>query len=74
MTRDVAAEYGGMQTEWTEPLYSDAAGVHPDQIAECKARFSHHEFTQDGRMIFRSKSHRDRCLRDIGMVDKDGFN
>lgn len=58
---------------WREPLLSDAAGVHPDQIAEAKAAFPHHEYTEDGRMIFRSARHRRQCLKDIGMVDKSSF-
>jgi putative FmdB family regulatory protein len=59
-----------VQGEWVNPQYSEAAGVMPEQIAECKARFPHHEFTPDGRMIFRSRQHKTRCLKDIGMVEK----
>lgn len=71
--RDMAEELGGVQTDWPEPIYSDAAGVHPDQVPEARGRFKNHEYTPDGRMIFRSKRHRDQCLRDIGMFDKDGY-
>lgn len=74
MARDHTAEAPGRpQTEWTDPIYSEAAGVHPDQIAECRQRFPHHEFDAGGRMIFRSRSHQKRCLQDIGMIDRDGF-
>ncbi len=73
MIRCLANEVGGVQTDWVDPLLSDAAGVHPDQVADARSRFKHHEYTDDGRMIFRSKKHRDRCLKDIGMHDKDGF-
>lgn len=74
LKRDQARELQGTpQTDWTEPIYSEAAGVHPDQIAEARARFPHHEFTPDGRMIFRSRAHQKQCLRDIGMFDKDSY-
>lgn len=73
MSRDILGEQGNVQGEWTEPLYSEAAGVHPDQIAECRARFPHHEFAPDGRMIFRSPQHQRRCLKDIGFRDKDAY-
>ncbi len=73
MARDIGKEQGAVQTDWTDPLYSDGAGVHPDQVADARARNKNHEYLDDGRMVFRSKSHRDQCLRDIGMHDKDGF-
>lgn len=74
MRRHHASELQGTpQTDWTEPVYSEAAGVHPDQVPEMRRRFPHHEFTKDGRMIFRSRAHQKRCLRDIGMIDKDSY-
>lgn len=73
MSRDIHAEHGTVQTEWAEPLYSEAAGIHPDQIAEARARFPHHEYASDGRMIFRSPQHQRRCLKDIGFIDRDAF-
>jgi len=51
---------------------SQSAAVHPDQIPEMKQMFPHHEFLSDGRMAFTSRSHRKRCLRDIGVFDRDG--
>ena len=51
--------------------FSDAAGVHPSQIAEAKAKFPHHRFLPDGRMIFKGQREKDRVLRDIGFVEHD---
>lgn len=74
LKRDFQGElHSTPQTDWTDPILSEAAGIHPDQIAEVKARFPHHEFHPDGRMIFRSRAHQKRCLRDIGFVDKDSY-
>lgn len=71
LERDVVA---GMRAHadmgYQVPLLSDAAGVHPDQIADAKRAFPHHEFAPDGRMIFRSHSQRERVLRDLGMHDR----
>lgn len=50
---------------------SQSAGVHPSQIKEMKEMFPHHEFLSDGRMAFTSRSHMRRCLRDIGMFNRD---
>lgn len=55
------------------PLLSSAAGVHPTQIPEMMRRFPQHEYAPDGRMIFRDRGHRKRCLKDIGMVDFQGY-
>jgi hypothetical protein len=57
------------ETGFQTPMLSDAAGIHPSQIAEAKRRFPDHEFTPSGQMVFRSLSQRRRHLRDIGMVD-----
>lgn len=60
-------------TQGGDPVeqYSEAAGVHPSQIEECKRRFPHHDFLPDGRMIFRGQRHKDRCLKDLGFVEYD---
>lgn len=72
MDRDISAE-GNHAVRFAEApeQFSEAAGVHPSQIAECVARFPHHEFTPDGRMVFHGQRHKDRCLRDIGFVEHD---
>ena len=74
MERDISEELGGVQTDWAEPIYSEAAGVGPEQVAQARAVNKNHEYTDDGRMIFRSKGHRKQCLKDLGMVDRDGFD
>lgn len=69
-----AGRMNGIMGDWAEPILSEAAGIAPDQIPEATARFPHHQYTPDGRMVFKSKQHRKRCLQDIGMVDRDGFD
>lgn len=74
--RDFTALRIGAQTEWTEPLLSDAAAVHPEQIPEARAdsvrRGVPTDFAPDGRAIFTSRSHRKRYCRAIGLHDNDG--
>lgn len=60
--------------EYGTPLLSEALGVHPGQIKEAQKRFPHHEFHPDGRMIIRSHASRNRIMRELGFVDRDGFN
>lgn len=55
---------------YQSPIYSDALGVHPDQIAEATARFPDHKFHPDGRMILSSHTERNRVLKDLGYFDK----
>ena len=74
MERDTVPQSVSVQADWTDPIYSDAAGIAPEQVPEARARFKHHEYTDDGRMVFRSKKHRQKCLKDIGMVDRSGFD
>jgi putative FmdB family regulatory protein len=72
LRRDVVASMRPhTDLEYAVPIYSNAAGIHRDQIPEAKRRFPHHEFHPDGRMIFRSHQHRERCLKDIGMYDRN---
>jgi hypothetical protein len=70
--RDYPAEFGGRPpssgAKW--PIYSEAAGIHPDQVTEAVKMYPHHEYDKEGRMVFRSRAHRRRCLKDIGMVDE----
>lgn len=51
--------------------YSEALGVAPNQIAEARAQFPHHEFAPDGRMRVRSPQHRKQIMRDIGYRDNN---
>jgi hypothetical protein len=71
--RDRQAELGGVQTDWAEPILSDAAGVMPSQVAEARARFPHHEYLNDGRIVFRSRRQRASILRELGYHDNNDF-
>lgn len=72
MRRDaVASMQPHTDTGYQSPLLSNSAGINPEQIPEMRRRFPHHEFHPDGRMIFNSHAHRERCLRDIGMYDRN---
>lgn len=75
--RDYAAESGGfVDTPGAWPMYSDAAGVAPHQVAAAHAKSVRDgvptEFTRDGRAIFRDREHRARYLASIGMHDRSG--
>lgn len=75
--RDIRAEHGGRKhTPGTWPMKSDAAGVHPDQIAEARAHSIEAgvptDFTPDGRAILTSRKHRKDYCRAIGMHDRNG--
>jgi len=58
------------------PVLSDAAGVHPDQIPEAKARAAARgvkiDFTSDGRAIFESPRQRREYCRLRGLRDMNG--
>ena len=60
----------------TWPLYSDAAGVHPDQIPAARARAERNgvptDFTPDGRVVFRSRKHRKEFCEVFGLYDRSG--
>lgn len=73
--RDYSAESGNgcFKAEWSRPLLSDSAGVHPSQIDAEKRKHPDHKFTPDGRMIFENRKHMKKCLRDIGMADYDDY-
>lgn len=65
VSRTATGRGGGASTAYL----SDALGVAPNQIAEAKARFPHHEFAPDGRMVIKSPEHRKQVLREIGYAD-----
>jgi putative FmdB family regulatory protein len=69
LLRDMTAERAGIETDFSKPVYSEGLGVHPSQIAEAKARFPHHNFASDGRMIIRSSKEVKRVRRDLGWDD-----
>lgn len=59
------------------PLASEAAGVHPSQIAEAREfnrqRGVNVDYTKDGRPIFESAGQRKKFLKAWGFFDKSGF-
>lgn len=74
MERDIRGEYVHSTDQgYQRPIYSEAAGVHPSQVQEAKRHFPDHEFTPDGRMVFRSHAQRKRQLRELGMRDNDSY-
>lgn len=78
MQRDYATEQAGNKGKRTKtwPMKSDAAGVHPSQIASETERAGKMgiptEFTPDGRAIFTGPKHRQRYCEAIGMFDRNG--
>lgn len=76
-TRDVVASMQGQHSdneEFFRPHLSEALGVQPGQIAEAKAKFPHHNFTPDGRMILNSPAEKKRALKDLGFVDYGNYH
>lgn len=67
---------GGTVTQgW--PIYSDALGVHPDQVAEATERNKRHgisvSYTPDGRAVLPDPANRRKLMRLERKVDKDSF-
>ena len=58
------------------PVYSDGAGVHPDQIQDARSAAEQRgvptDFLPDGRAIFRDRAHRGRYLKAFGLYDRNG--
>lgn len=74
--RDIEAEHRGfLHDAGTWPQYSDAAGVHPDQIAEATEHAAAcgvpTDFKEDGRAIFTSRAHRRKYCEVHGLYDRD---
>lgn len=74
--RDFRGELSPRACTGNWPMYSDAAGVHPDQIKEAYEKSVKDgvptQFTPDGRAIFTSRKHRKDYCRTIGMHDRNG--
>ena len=75
--RDFMAEHTSTRPSvgiW--PMYSEAAGVHPSQIAETRETAAKRgvptDFTSDGRVIFTSRKHRKEFCEKFGMYDRNG--
>lgn len=67
--RDISEEARTGNFGESEEQYSEAAGVHPSQIAEARAKFPSHRFLPDGRMIFKGQREKERVLKDLGFVE-----
>jgi hypothetical protein len=65
-TRFLGGEHVNAQNDFEHPVYSEALGVHPSQVAEAKRKFPHHEFTSNGLMVIRSTQERERIRKDLG--------
>jgi hypothetical protein len=74
LRRDMANEgVNSTDVEYARPVYSDAAGVAPDQVPEHRRRFPDIPITDDGRVIFTSHNQRKRALKQLGFVDRDSY-
>lgn len=77
--RDFEAEHkggSGPTGDRAWPLLCDASGVHPSQINEARAAAEKAgvptEFAPDGRAVLRSRGHRAKFLKSIGLHDRAG--
>jgi hypothetical protein len=79
MERDFVKEHSGTvhNYEATWPVLSDAAGVHPKDIAAARVKSLRDgvptDFTTDGRVVFRTPQHKRAYLKSIGMFDKSAY-
>tara|TARA_R100000654_G_scaffold19900_1_gene40388 strand:+ start:3138 stop:3494 length:357 start_codon:yes stop_codon:yes gene_type:complete len=77
--RDIVGEHSRQKPNskgW--PLYSDAAGTHPDEIPkameEMRRKGVNLNYTSDGRAIFENASQRRRAFRAMGLQDMQGYD
>lgn len=65
---------GDSLVAWSNPIYSDAAAVHPSQVNEAiedaKKKGVPTDFTADGRPIFTSSRHFRKYCKAYGFVHK----
>ena len=65
-----------LENEWLHPIHSEAAGVHPSQVAEAMAVDARAgvptEYDNLARPVLTSRSHRAAYLRAHGLIDRDG--
>lgn len=58
------------------PIYSDAAGINPEQAKQAHDHLAMHgvktDYTSTGEAIFRSRGHRKAHLKAMGLVDRNG--
>lgn len=79
LRRDVAAEHAasvGSSAGW--PIWSDAAAVHPDQVAGVRRDLERHgvhvDFDRWGRPRLEDAAHRRAVLRRMGLRDRMGYD
>jgi len=67
---------GTSSTGW--PMVSECAGVSPEQVPAMKKKLLESgvscNFDGEGRPEFISPSHRKKCLKAMGLIDKGSFN
>ena len=58
------------------PIYSDAAGINPNQAKQAHDHLAMHgvktDYTSTGEAIFRSRGHRKAHLKAMGLIDRSG--
>lgn len=72
--RRMDIEIGAARHTSGYPYWSDALGVHPEQIPEARREFEKHgiqaEFNGEGQVKVEDRSHRARMIRACGMYDR----
>jgi hypothetical protein len=58
---------------YDKPVYSVAAGVQPNQVAEHRRVHPEIPITDDGCVVFTDHYQRKKILKKLGMIDRDGF-
>jgi len=72
--RSYAAEAGGPRNAETGELVSVSAGVNPLQAADAERKLSHlcvRFERRTGHAIFRNRRHKLKCIKAMGLHDKD---
>ena len=65
---------GDIELDYAQSVLSDACGVQPEQVAEHRRIHPNIPIMDDGRIVMRSHAERKRILKQIGFVDRDGYN
>lgn len=72
MVRDITAEgCGSGNQEYAKPIYSEAMGVHPDQVQEHRRAHPNIEMTNTGEVVIRSHAEHKRVMKELGFYNKD---
>jgi hypothetical protein len=58
---------------YDRPVYSVAAGVPPNQVEEHRRVHPNIPITDDGCVVFTDHYQRKNVLKQLGMIDRDGF-